>query len=132
AAIVNERFVQLYLPEGDPLGRRIHVGKSEVPLTIVGVATTVRQQVAGGMPDPVVFLPLRAAAPLTAALIVRAAGDPAVPIAQLRRDVAAIDPHLPLYRAITFDQALRDAYWNTRQSVTIVRSIATVALLLAL
>jgi predicted permease len=133
AVIVNERFVQMFLADRDPLGASIHVGKTEVPLRIVGVAANVRQQVGGGsLPDPVVFRPLRASAPLTAALIVRSPGDPAVPIAWLRREVASIDPNLPLYRTMTFEQAVRDAHWNGRMSDTIVRSIAVVALLLAM
>ena len=45
AAIVNERFVQMFLSEQEPIGARIRVGSEETPwLQIVGVATTVRQQ----------------------------------------------------------------------------------------
>ncbi len=132
-AIVNERFVQMFLRDRDPLGMQIRVGDAEAPLSVVGVATTVRQRVGGGrLPDPVVFLPLRASSPRTAALIVRTAGYPAAPVALLRREIARIDADLPLYRVMTFEQAGRDAHWNARMSNTIVRSIAAVALSLAL
>jgi ABC-type antimicrobial peptide transport system permease subunit len=101
-------------------------------LQIVGVATTVRQQVFGPQPDPVVFLPFRASPLPITAIVLRAAGDQAEPIATLRREAARLDPNLPLYRVMTFEQAVRNAFWNIRLSDTIIRSIAAVAFLLAL
>jgi ABC-type antimicrobial peptide transport system permease subunit len=96
------------------------------------VATTVRQQVIGPEPDPVVFLPFRPSPSQTTAMIVRTARDPTTIVAQLRRHIAQLDPNLPLYRVMPFEQSVLNAVWNGRLSDTIVRSIATVALLLAL
>ena len=133
AAIVNERFVQMFLSGQEPIGARIRVGMAETPwLQIVGVATTVRQQVFGPQPDPVVFLPFRASPLPVTAIVLRAAGDPAEPIARLRREAARLDPNLPLYRVMTFEQAVQNAFWNNRLSDTIIRSIAVVAFALAL
>jgi ABC-type antimicrobial peptide transport system permease subunit len=131
AAIVNERFVQMFLSGQEPIGARIRVGVTPW-LQIVGVATTVRQQVFGPQPDPVVFLPFRSLPSSITAIAVRAAGDPVQPIATLRREAARLDSNLPLYRVMTFEQALQNALWNIRLSDTIIRSIATVAFLLAL
>jgi putative ABC transport system permease protein len=133
AAIVNERFVQMFLSGQEPIGARIRVGLAETPwLQIVGVATTVRQHVVGPQPDPVVFLPFRASPLPGTAIVLRAAGDPAGPIATLRREAARLDPNLPLYRVMTFEQAVQNALWNIRLSDTIIRSIAFVAVVLAL
>ena len=133
AAIVNERFVRMFLPNEEPIGARIRVGTGESPwLQIVGVATTVRQQVIGPEPDPVVFLPFRPSPSQTAVIVVRAPGESMTPIASLRNEVAQLDPNLPLYRVMTFEQAVRNAVWNGRLSNTIVKSIAAVALVLAL
>jgi predicted permease len=133
AAIVNERFVQMFLSGQEPIGARIRVGVAGTPwLQIVGVATTVRQQVFGPQPDPVVFLPFRASPLPVTAIVLRAAGDPAESIARLRREAARLDPNLPLYRVMTFEQAIQNAFWNNRLSDTIIRSIAIVAVLLAL
>jgi predicted permease len=133
AAIVNQRFVQMFLSGQEPIGARIRVGPGETPwLQIVGVATTVRQQVLGPQPDPVVFLPFRASPSSITAIVLRAAGDPAGPIATVRREAARLDANLPLYRVMTFEQAVQNALWNIRLSDTIIRSIAIVAFLLAL
>ena len=64
--------------------------------------------------------------------MVRTTGDPAGPIATLRSEVARINANLPLYRVMTFEQAVRNALWNIRLSNVIIRSIALVALVLAL
>jgi putative ABC transport system permease protein len=131
AAIVNERFVQMFLSGQDPIGARIRVGVTPW-LQIVGVATTVRQQVLGPQPDPVVFLPFRVLPSSITAIVLRAAGDPAEPIATLRREAARLDANLPLYRVMTFEQAVQNAFWNNRLSDTIIRSIAIVTFALAL
>jgi putative ABC transport system permease protein len=134
AAIVNQRFVRMFLPNQEPIGTRIRVGSAETAwLQIVGVATTVRQQqLIGPEPDPVVFLPFRPSPSQTSVLVVRTTGDAAGPISRLRSEVARIDANLPLYRVMTFDQAMRNARWNGRLSDVIIKSIAVVALLLAL
>jgi predicted permease len=133
AAIVNERFVRMFLSDEDPIGARIRVGAGASPwMQIVGVATTVRQRATGPEPDPVVFLPLRAFSPQTAVMIVRSTQDPFAVTSVLRREVEQVDRNLPLFRVMTFEQALRTAGWNARLSDTIIKSIAMVALLLAL
>jgi predicted permease len=132
AAIVNERFVRMFLAEQEPLEARIRVGGPDSPwLRIVGVATTVRQQPIGVEAGPVVFVPFRAAPPQTMVIVVRAPGAIDAPVAFLREHVARLNPNLPVYRVMTFEEALQISYWNVRLSNVMVRSIAVVALLLA-
>ena len=83
-------------------------------------------------PDPVVFLPFRHSPSQTTAMVVRTTPDPTTPIAMLRSEVAQLDSNLPLYRVMSFEQAMRNALWNGRLSDVLVKSIAVVALLLAL
>ncbi|HVQ17315.1 MAG TPA: ABC transporter permease, partial [Vicinamibacterales bacterium] len=133
AAIVNQRFVRMFLADQEPIGARVRLGPGDTPwIEIVGVATTVRQQqIAGPEPDPVVFLPFRTASSATSVIVVRTREDPTAAISLLRGEVERIDPNLPLYRVMSFEQAARNALWNSRLSDTIVRSIAIVALVLA-
>jgi ABC-type antimicrobial peptide transport system permease subunit len=65
-------------------------------------------------------------------MIVRTRHDPAAVASFLRSEVERIDANLPLYRVMSFEQAERTARWNGRLSEALVRSIALVALLLAL
>ena len=123
----------MFLPDQEPIGARIRLGKGETPwIEIVGVATTVRQQVTGPEPDPVVFLPFRTASSATSVIVVRTRQDTSAAISLLRSEVERLDSNLPLYRVMPFEQAVRNALWNIRLSDTIVRAIAVVALVLAL
>jgi predicted permease len=133
AAIVNQRFVQMFLSGQEPIGARIRVGgAADAPwLEIVGVATTVRQQIFGPEPDPAVFLPFRPSPQPTTVILVRTT-DTAGVVGRLREEVARLDANLPLYRVMPFEQAVRNAVWNGRLSDAIIRSIAIIAFVLAL
>ena len=78
--IVNERFVTAYLPGQDAIGRRIRLidsgsaRTSSSPLTIVGIAPTVRHAPATEA-SPVVYLPWRARPAATMQVMMRSRGN---------------------------------------------------------
>jgi predicted permease len=134
AAIVNERFAALFFHGESPLGRRIQTPATDtdtVPwLTIVGVSPTVRQRDAVD-PDPVVYVPQRAAAPPLTALIVRTPADPARLTSALREQLRTLDPDLPLYRPMTMAEVLDESRWVARLSGVMISIIAVIALAIA-
>jgi hypothetical protein len=132
-AIVNERFVQLFVRDRDPIDAHVRVGSAPDGswLRIVGVVPSVRQG-GGREPDPVVYRPLRAVAPATMAVVARSGGDPAAVTAPLRQALVEMDPNVPLYRTMTLDRAMREARWNGRMSNVLLRSIALIGAVLAL
>jgi putative ABC transport system permease protein len=120
AAIVNQRFADVYLVAGSPIGhhlelrpptaQRTYLREAEGPappvrVTIVGVSPDIRQ----GQEDaiPVVYLPFRAEAPAAVTLIVRGSGGSARVVSAARQAAHAIDPDLALGVARTLDE-LRD------------------------
>ena len=139
AAIVNERFAARFLPDVDPLGALIRVAGADGDvsagawLRVIGVAPSVRQSSQDGIqPDPVVYLPVASAAPPTVAVLVRTNGDPARLTAAVRAALRQLDPQLPLDRAMTMTEALRQARWTARISRVLLNGIGAIALLLAL
>ena len=139
AAIVNQRFAEMFFPNGDAIGHRIRLTEptatgtaaaTPAPMTIVGVSPTLRQR-SGLDLDPVVYLPLRAGPPAVAAIVVRTSSDAAAIAPRLRDAVRAIDPNLPLYRLMPMEQAIAESQWNARVSNMIATTIALVALGLA-
>jgi putative ABC transport system permease protein len=136
-AIVNERFVEMFLPDSDPIGRRISVTAPNSPseqrtwFTIVGVAQDIRQRTTPTA-DPVAYVPLRGAPPATAALLVRSTMDTATLTNRLRDELLGLDPNLPLYRAMTMAKAIDEAEWNSRISATLILSITLIAIVLSM
>lgn len=99
-------------------------------LTIVGVSPTVRQRDLRE-PDPIVYLPLRAAPAAIVSLMARSRASPDTLGSTLREAVRRLDPDVPLYRVMTLDRAIEDARWNGRLSSTLAVSISLIAVALA-
>jgi predicted permease len=119
AAIVNQRFAEVYLGAGNPIGRhlelrlpaaqRTYLREADAPappasVAIIGVAPEIRQ-VRDAV--PMVYLPFRAEAPAAVALIVRGSRASRSLVAEIRDAVNGIDPDLALGVVRTLDE-LRD------------------------
>jgi putative ABC transport system permease protein len=66
------------------------------------------------------------------AMVVRTAGsDPLNLLPAIRREVARLDPNLPLYRVATLEQVMANSLERTRFSTTLLGAFALLALLLA-
>jgi putative ABC transport system permease protein len=140
-AIVNQRFAGMHFPGEDPIGRRIRLtpdgpaGATPVAptvVTIVGISPTVRQRNTQEiLPDPVVYVPLRAQAPTNAVLMLRTPGDPAALTPAVREEVRALDADLPLFAVQTLDQALAQGRWQYQVFGTMFSIFALIALALS-
>ena len=142
-AIVNQRFVQMYFPNEDPVGRRIRLtddvpnilGSAELPpLTIVGVTPTIRQRNPQDLEaDPVVYIPHAANTQQNAGilLLVRARSDAAQLTPLLREEIRALDPDQPLFNIRTMDQNLAQQRWPFRVFGTMFAVFAFIALVLS-
>ncbi len=136
SVIVNERFVELFLADGDPIGRRIALSAPAAPaaapewLTVVGISPDVKQR-PGSRATPIVYTPLLAAAPATAIVLARSRADAAMLSPVLRASALAIDPNVALYRMTSLAQARRDAEWNGRTSEGLALTLTLVSVLLA-
>jgi predicted permease len=118
--IVNQSFVNRYLPEGDPLGRRIRRGlsTSELPwMTIVGVVPDIH--VGGGVggigddriPPERIFVAKGLIDYTSYSMAVRVEGDPAAFSGRMRSIVAELDPNLPVYDLLPLTEAIQQAIW---------------------
>jgi putative ABC transport system permease protein len=105
SAIVTNRFVSIFFPDQDPIGRRICVtnpnarGAAPLCARIIGVSPTVRQQF---HLDPVVYFPYRAS-PGPANLMIRGESDPRALESLIRDEIRALDPDVAAYRFRTLD-----------------------------
>ena len=120
AAIVNQRFVDVYLGTGNPIGRHLELRPPTAQRTYLreadSLAPPVRVPIVGVSPDtrqnqreavPMVYLPFRAEAPAAVTLIVRGTGGAARVVSAARDAANAIDPDLALGAVRTLEE-LRD------------------------
>jgi hypothetical protein len=142
AALVNQRFAQLYFPTRSPLGESIRLTNDRTRaqsewMTIVGVAPPIRQNsngsaLDGSVVDPVVYVPYDTLAPATAVLVVHAPNNAAAVTAALRTELHAIDPDVPMYDVMTMAQAIRRyRWWTSIFSPMLIYVIGAVVLMMA-
>jgi putative ABC transport system permease protein len=83
------------------------------------------------LPDPVVYLPLRAQAPGFATLLIRAQHDPGSLTSLVREEVRHIDPDLPLFGIQTLDEGIAQQRWPFRVFGSMFAIFALIALALS-
>jgi putative ABC transport system permease protein len=132
-AIVNERFAETYWPNENPLGKRLRLGGEKAPwLRVIGVSPDVFQ--AGNIqkgPNPIVYVPYRQNPASNFSILLRARQTTESTVAQLRAEVAAIDPDLALYDVMTFEELMRRWLWMERVFGTILAIVAVMALVMS-
>jgi putative ABC transport system permease protein len=147
SVIVNQRFVMMFFPNEDPIGRRIRLtttaqdvrreaptlsGPVSVPpawATIVGISPTVRQQYFRDI-DPVVYVPDRAdAAGIT--LIVRGRSAPGGITPLIRAGVYRLDPDVALGAIRPLEESMTQSRWGHRVFGGMLTVFAFIALALA-
>ncbi|MSO82311.1 MAG: FtsX-like permease family protein [Acidobacteria bacterium] len=139
-AIVNERFAQVFLKGGEAIGMQLAVTAANAPAnaeprwtTVICVVPTVRQGPGGiGQESPVVYVPIAAAAPATATLLIRHRVDPERAASVVRAEAQAIDPNIALYSMRTLERAVREAQWNSHTSAVLADTVTWMSVLLAM
>jgi predicted permease len=136
SVIVSQKFVRDYFSEEDPIGKHLRVKwRSEAgeDYEIVGVVGdslySVKDQVQAMM-----YFPMLSGIPdktNDAMLVVRAAGD-VVPLAiPIQRQIAQVDPDLPVTRIRTMEQIVGASTADTNFNATLVSMFALLSMLLA-
>ncbi|HWM90896.1 MAG TPA: ABC transporter permease [Thermoanaerobaculia bacterium] len=139
--LVNETTAKLFWPGKDPIGRRLRApAEPDQPLpwlTVVGVVKDVKQAGLEAKTGTEVYF-LHSQMPETLAgasddmyLLVRAAGDPLNLVSQVRREVQALDPSLPLADIRSLEQVVFESVAQPRFITRMALLFAAVALALA-
>ncbi len=152
AIILNRAAVKEFLPDGDPLGKRVMLGVPQNLLTpgmlppgldrftwatVVGVVEDARHfGVQGGTPPPSVYVPLRQGWDFpqlrrSMFLLVRTKGEPTALAPDLRAVVRSLDSDLPLERIAPMDMIVGETMQGARFNTILLGIFAGVALLLA-
>lgn len=136
--IVNETLAHRFWPGQDPIGKRLKEGTREMDtpwMTVAGVIGDVNQGAPDGELHPHVYEPYLQAAGYSwirkMNLAMRTSGDPLALAAAVRREVAQLDPELPVTKLRTAQQILHSSLAPRRLSMWLLTVFALAALLLA-
>jgi predicted permease len=143
SAIIDERLAARFWPDHDAIGRRLYlpsdagdvttITEDTVFFTVIGVARNVQMSDPGADAAPVgaVYFPFEAAPPRALTFVVRTRAGSSPVFGAIRREIAAIDPQLPVFRTRAMQEWIDRALINRRVPMLIAAVFGGVALLLA-
>jgi predicted permease len=132
--IVNQTMARTYYPGESAIGRRIRPSFQDAWRTIVGVVGDVKNAGADQPTGTEIFLPQAQSAGFggrNAYLVIRTRGEPGPVVASARREVAAIDPALPVASVRTMEEVLSQSRARPRFLTLLLALFSGVALALA-
>ena len=131
-AVINEAAARTYWPNQDPVGKRVRLSADKPDwTTIVGVIADARTESLAAAGIPQIYLDIYQRPAKFLAFYLRGQVDPAAISAQVRTQIQAVDPELPVFRAETLDDVLSSSLSVRRFSMEMVALFAATALLLA-
>jgi predicted permease len=141
--IVDDRLAKKFWPGRDPLGRRMYRPSSPENvlatddktdwITVVGVVGDVKLRglVESQASVGAYYFPFDQDTTRTMVFAIRTTTDPTTLVNQVRREVAALDPELPVYSTKTMEELTDDSLVTRRWPVMLAMGFAVVALLLS-
>ncbi len=140
-AVINQAAARMYWPgkDGkgeDPVGKRVRLlgrlGRARPDsTTIVGVIADARTESLADTSIPQMYLDIYQRPAKFLAFYLRGQVDPAAISAQVRTQIQAVDPELPVFHAETLNDVLSSSLSVRRFSMEMVALFAATALLLA-
>jgi putative ABC transport system permease protein len=127
--VVDEAFVRRFFADGDPIGRRLLLGKAS--LEIVGVVGNVIHGGADREARPTLYVSFLQSPAARMNLVVRTTGAPTRVVESAKRAVWSIDPDLPIYRVASMEEVVAGATSAPRLMLSLLGVFAFVALGLA-
>jgi predicted permease len=141
-AVVNRIFVDRYLGGGDALGKQFRFGRKSATATVIGVIDDIRQDSLTDASRPEFYLCIPQIArdnPLYLAIVskymelaIRTEVAPGTMVAELRRQVAEVNPHLAVGEFSTMSEAVEDSIGAQKLAAGVVGVFGGLALLITL
>jgi predicted permease len=141
-AIINQAAARTFWPNEDPVGKRVrlrtgNLGNRELLknnsdwTTIIGVIADARTESLADAVVPQIYRTVYQHASKDLTIYLRGQVDPRAVLVQVREQVQAIDPELPVYHPETLEDVLATSLSVRRFSMEMVAFFAATALLLA-
>src|SRR5262249_4311540 len=128
-AIISQTFATKFLPNENPLGRRIRPRNEWY--TIVGVVGEIKHAGLDAELIPHVYFPFAQGGQFRPRVGMRTSNDPLSGVAAVRQQIQAVDRDLPIYEVFTMNQLIAQSVASRRFNLLLLGVFAVVALLLA-
>ena len=130
--IVSDSLASRLWPGVAPVGQRARLGSGSGPVvTAVGVVADAKFAAVGETTTLRAYLPVKQTYRDWQTLVVHTRDTPAKTIANLREVIAAADPQLPPFGALTLEQAVTNGHAGPRTAAAIAGFFGVLALLIA-
>lgn len=133
--VINETMASTIWPGEDAIGKQVIVADETVPRQVIGIAADVKYRNLLEKPRPYGYLSMWQPYPLPDAetVIHLRTHRPLAEVAtEVKRELQAFDPNLPLFDAKTVSDHIADSYWRQRMTGTLITIFAGLALLLGM
>jgi predicted permease len=132
-AVVNETFAHKYLPQSDPVGRRLNLGSLEKPewAQIVGVTRDVKHFGLDQETHPELYLSFDQVPNSMVAFVLRTKGDPTSLADAARAAIWRIDKDQPVTRMISMEAAAEESLAIRRITTVLLTMFSSACLFLA-
>jgi predicted permease len=141
--VIDEELARRFWGSANPVGRRMFQPDTAADLTnpgpnvrwytVIGVVAQVQMTGLIETDDRVgaYYHPFAQSPSRYMTLTVRTAGDPGALMPSVRRELAGIDPELPLYGVMTMEQRVAESLIDRRTPMVLAAAFAALALFLA-
>jgi len=128
--IVNETFAHHFFGEATPIGRTIHISKTNV--TVIGEVKDSKYDTPIQEPIPYFYVPFQQvfAPGLNFSMLIRASGDSMAVIPDLRREALALNQDA-FFHSVRLEDAVGYSLYPQKVAATLLTATATLCLLLA-
>src|SRR5262245_30779035 len=127
--IISQTFATKFLPNENPLGRRIQTAREWY--LIVGVVGDIKHSGLDAELIPHVYFPFAQGGQFRTRVVLRTSQDPLSYVAAVRQQIQAVDRDLPIYEVFTMNELIRQSVASRRFNLLLLALFALFALLLA-
>jgi putative ABC transport system permease protein len=127
---IDEAVAKKFFANLEPIGMQVVLPVPKITCTIVGVVGATKARNLSDPPLPRIYYSSKIPFPQIT-VVIKAARDPLTLASELRHEVAALNPNLPLSSLMTMDEILADSLARQRFSIQLMALFAVIAALLA-
>jgi macrolide transport system ATP-binding/permease protein len=130
--VINETMAKRFWKDRSPLGERIRLRTADGPaFEIVGIAADHRIRTVGEQPEPYVHFAASQQMNAFQVILARTSGDARRLVEDIRRELAALEPNVPILDSQTMEAQVAASLLPIRVGLWVLSAVGVVALLLA-